>query len=133
MPVGMPKAIPPCLTLNHFLSYLIAMSDKQDLSSAPQDLVGMIGMQTGSVVSRALISKSAGTITLFAFDAGEGLSEHTAPYDALVQILDGEADIRVGGQPHIVKAGQILLLPANVPHALQARVGFKMLLTMIRV
>lgn len=108
------------------------MSEKQDLSSAPQDLVGMIGMQTGSVVSRALISKPAGTVTLFAFDAGEGLSEHTAPYDALVQVLDGEADIRVGGQPHVVKAGQILLLPANVPHALNARVSFKMLLTMIR-
>ena len=86
----------------------------------------------GSIVSRALVQKPVGSITLFAFDAGQGLNEHTAPYDAYVQILDGEGELVIGGQVVNVKSGEAILMPANVPHALNARQRFKMLLTMIR-
>ena len=86
----------------------------------------------GSVVSREIRRNKAGTLTLFAFDAGQGLSEHTAPFDATVTILDGEAEITVGGVVHHPKAGEMLIMPAGVPHALQAVQRFKMLLTMIR-
>lgn len=106
--------------------------DSVDLSSSAQELASLISTQPGAVVSRALVNKPSGTVTLFAFDTGEGLSEHTAPYDALVYILEGEADIRIAAQEHVVKSGSVILLPANIPHALSARVPFKMLLTMIR-
>ena len=86
----------------------------------------------GSIVSRALVQKPVGSITLFAFDAGQGLNEHTAPYDAYVQILDGEGELVIGGQVVNAKSGETILMPANVPHALNARQRFKMLLTMIR-
>lgn len=86
----------------------------------------------GSVVSREILRNNAGTLTLFAFDAGQGLSEHTAPFDATVTILDGEAEITIGGVVHHPKAGEMLIMPAGVPHALQAVQRFKMLLTMIR-
>jgi quercetin dioxygenase-like cupin family protein len=98
----------------------------------PVDLVGLVQYQPGSVVSHALAKSAAGTVTVFAFDSGEGLSEHTAPYDALVLLLDGRATITVGGTAHAVAAGQVLRLPAQVPHALQADGPFKMLLIMIR-
>ena len=84
------------------------------------------------MVSRALVQKQVGSITLFAFDAGQGLNEHTAPYDAFVQVLDGEGELVVGGKPLDVKTGDTVLMPANVPHAVNARQRFKMLLTMIR-
>jgi quercetin dioxygenase-like cupin family protein len=87
---------------------------------------------TGSIVSRALVQKPVGSITLFAFDAGQGLNEHTAPYDAYVQILDGEGEVVIGGQIVNPKCGETVLIPANVPHAVNARQRFKMLLTMIR-
>lgn len=86
----------------------------------------------GSVVSRTILQKQVGTLTLFAFDQGQGLSEHSAPFDALVQVLDGEAEITIGGKPIRTKEGQTVLMPANVPHALQSVSRFKMLLTMIR-
>jgi len=86
----------------------------------------------GSVVSKTLIKKDIGNITLFAFDSGQGLSEHTAPFDAVVYILDGEAEITIGGQLQTVSAGEMLIMPANVAHALQAKTPFKMLLVMIR-
>ena len=86
----------------------------------------------GAVVSKTLIKKEIGTVTLFAFEAGQGLSEHTAPFDALVQILDGEALITIGGEPQTVTTGEMIIMPANVPHALQAEKAFKMLLIMIR-
>jgi quercetin dioxygenase-like cupin family protein len=92
----------------------------------------LIAYQPGSVVSREILRKKTGTVTLFAFDAGQGLSEHTAPFDALVHILDGEAEISIGGQPHRVAAGKLIIMPANVPHALQAVQRFKMMLVMIR-
>ncbi len=85
-----------------------------------------------SVVSKTLLKKDAGNITLFAFEAGQGLSEHTAPFDAVVYIVDGEAQITIGGETQTVAAGQMLIMPANVPHALHAVRRFKMLLVMIR-
>jgi quercetin dioxygenase-like cupin family protein len=86
----------------------------------------------GSIVSRTVIKRPTGTITLFAFDQGQELSEHTAPFDAMVQVLDGEAEAIIGGKPVRVIAGQTVILPANFPHALKAVARFKMLLTMIR-
>ncbi|MEJ2153938.1 MAG: cupin domain-containing protein [Desulfobacteraceae bacterium] len=86
----------------------------------------------GSVVSKTLIKKEIGNITLFAFDQGQGLSEHTAPFDAVVHILDGKAEITIGGRPQTVSTGEMLIMPANISHALQARERFKMLLVMIR-
>lgn len=91
-----------------------------------------VGYQDGAVVSREIIKKPTGSVTLFAFDEGEGLSEHTAPFDALVQVLEGEAEIRISGQPHRVQAGEMILLPVGQPHALKAIQRFKMMLTMIR-
>ncbi len=95
-------------------------------------LAGMVNYQDGAVVSRALINRAAATITLFAFEEGQGLSEHTAPFDALAQVLEGEAEITVSGKPLVTKAGSAVLMPANQPHALKAVTRFKMLLTMIR-
>ena len=88
--------------------------------------------QENSIVSQTLIDKKTGTVTFFAFDKGQGLSEHTAPFDAMAQILDGEADIIIGGNPHHLKSGEMIIMPANIPHALDASEKFKMLLTMIR-
>lgn len=88
--------------------------------------------QKGSVVSRTLIDKQIGTLTLFAFDQGQGLSEHTAPYDAFVQVLDGTATVTIDGASQQVTAGQMIIMPANHPHSLRAEVPFKMLLVMIR-
>ena len=92
----------------------------------------MVSYQPGAVVSRTVIDKDAGTVTLFAFDTGQGLSEHTAPFDALVQIIDGTADITIAGSLHTVKEGEMIIMPANKPHALKANPQFKMLLVMIR-
>ncbi len=92
----------------------------------------LVEYQPGAVVSRALIKKPTGTVTAFAFDAGEGLSEHTAPFDALVFVTDGEAEITVDGVLHPVKAGEMVELPAGRPHALKAIQRFKMVLVMIR-
>jgi quercetin dioxygenase-like cupin family protein len=83
-------------------------------------------------VSRALVQSGAGTLTVFAFDAAQGLSEHSAPYDAVVQMLEGEAEIKISGKPFHVRGGEILILPANQPHAVRALSRFKMLLTMFR-
>lgn len=92
----------------------------------------LIGYQEGSVVSRTLINKSAGTVTLFAFDKEQGLSEHTAPYDAMVYIIDGEAEITIAGKSYEVKEGETIIMPSNKPHALKALSKFKMLLIMIK-
>lgn len=96
------------------------------------NLNAFIDYADGAVVSKTLIKKDIGNITLFAFDAGQGLSEHTAPFDAVVHLLDGEAEITIGGRAQPVVAGEMLIMPANVPHALQAKTPFKMLLVMIR-
>jgi quercetin dioxygenase-like cupin family protein len=92
----------------------------------------MVNYQKEAVVSKTIIDKSTGTVTLFAFATGQGLSEHTAPFDALVQVLDGEVEIRISGNPFHLKQGEIIIMPANEPHALNAVNNFKMLLTMIR-
>jgi len=96
------------------------------------NLVDMIDYQKGSVVSREIIKKKTGTTTLFAFDEGQGLSEHTAPFDALVYLLDGEAKITISGKPFRLREGEMIIMPANQPHALSAVKKFKMLLIMIR-
>lgn len=96
------------------------------------NLAGMISYQESAVVSRTLIDKAVGTVTLFAFDEGEGLSEHTAPYDAMVVAVEGEVEITIAGKPYVVKAGEMLIMPANQPHALRALTPHKMMLVMIR-
>ena len=96
------------------------------------DLSNLVDYSAGGVVSKQIVKSAAGNITLFSFDKGEGLSEHTAPFDALVQILEGEMEIVVDGNHYRMKAGESLVLPANVPHALTAVKRFKMLLTMIK-
>jgi quercetin dioxygenase-like cupin family protein len=96
------------------------------------DVKTLVEYSANSIVSKTLIDTKAGTITLFSFDAGQGLSEHTAPYDAVVQIVDGEAEITIGGNAVPASAGNMVIMPANIPHALQATTRFKMLLTMIR-
>jgi len=88
--------------------------------------------QEHSVVSREIIRKPSGTMTVFAFDEGEGLSEHAAPFDAVVYLLEGEAEIRIDGKPHSVKEGEMIIMPANKPHALKAVTAYKMLLVMIK-
>jgi len=107
------------------------MSEKVDLAHV-FDLVKMLDYQKGSVVSRTIINKEVGTVTLFSFDKGEGLSEHTTPFDALVYIFDGEAEISISKKPHIVKKGQMIIMPAHEPHALKALNQFKMMLVMIK-
>ena len=86
----------------------------------------------GSVVSKTIVKKSAGNITLFAFDKGEGLAEHSAPFEALVQLLDGKAEITIGTTLYHLQTGQSIILPANIPHSLKANEKFKMMLTMIK-
>jgi quercetin dioxygenase-like cupin family protein len=101
-------------------------------AAAPQRLADLAQYAEGSIVSRALVQKSVGSLTLFAFDAGQGLSEHTAPFDAFVQVLDGEVELTIGGKSVPAVAGEVVLMPANVPHAVKAHKRFKMLLSMIR-
>jgi len=95
-------------------------------------LAEMAGYQEGAVVSRQITKADTGNVTLFAFDKDQGLSEHTAPFDALVHILEGKAEVMISGQPHTLDAGDAIIMPANQPHALKALERFKMLLTMIR-
>jgi quercetin dioxygenase-like cupin family protein len=102
------------------------------LSAGAVDLAALVATQPAAVVSRTLVKRPTGTVTLFAFDAGQALSEHTAPFDALVQVLEGEAEVSLGGTLHRVAAGRAILLPAGIPHGLNAVAAFKMLLTMIR-
>jgi len=101
-----------------------------DLKS--NSLVDMVDYQKEAVVSKTIIEKKTGTVTIFAFDQGQGLSKHIAPFDALVQVLDGEVEIEISGNPFHLKQGEMIIMPANKPHALKAVKQFKMLLTMIR-
>jgi len=106
------------------------------MSTAPKaeilNLAEMVSYQTGSVVSRQITKADAGNVTLFAFDEGQELSEHTAPYDALVHVVEGEAEIIISGKSFDLKSGDVIIMPANDPHAVKATGQFKMLLTMIR-
>ncbi len=95
-------------------------------------LIDLVNYQDGAVVSRTIVHGATGTVTLFAFDEGQGLSEHTAPFDALANLLEGEAEITVSGKPLRATAGEAVLMPAHKPHSLKALTRFKMLLTMIR-
>jgi len=100
--------------------------------SKPELVSSLVDYQDESVVSRTLVEKKTGTITLFAFSKGQSLSEHTAPFDAMVYVLDGKAEIIISGNPNTLESGQMIVMPANKPHALKATENFKMLLTMIR-
>ena len=102
------------------------------LGVMPHRVVDMIDYQAGAIVSREVVKGKTGTVTVFAFDEGQGLSEHTAPFDALTQVLDGEAEITISGKAHQVRAGEMIIMPANKPHALKAVGRFKMMLVMIR-
>lgn len=104
----------------------------QDLLRRVLKPTELLSYQEGSVVSRTLIDAKAGTVTLFAFDRGQGLSEHTAPYDAMVLVLDGEARITIAGEPSDLKSGDMIVMPANEPHSVHATDRFKMLLIMVR-
>jgi quercetin dioxygenase-like cupin family protein len=103
-----------------------------DLFSKVVQMNSLVEHQKGAVVSRTLLDKKAGTVTLFAFDEGQGLSEHTAPYDAIVVILDGEAEVTIASKPIRLRAGEMTIMPANKPHSLKAFARFKMLLIMMR-
>jgi len=101
-------------------------------SAEVKPLGELLEYQDGSIVSRVLLKNNGGTVTLFAFDLGEGLSEHTAPFEALVFVIDGEAEVEIAGRAYSVRTGETITLPANIPHAVKAATRFKMLLTMIR-
>jgi len=107
-------------------------SGSEDLLATVVEPGGLVDYQNGAIVSRTIVDKPTGTVTVFAFDRGQALSEHTAPFDAMVQVLDGRAEITIEGKPFDVAAGQMLIMPADKPHALTAAERFKMLLTMIR-
>jgi quercetin dioxygenase-like cupin family protein len=102
------------------------------VTDTPSDLVDLVGYQDGAIVSRVLAKDSSGTVTAFAFDAGQGLSEHETPFDALLYLFDGTATISIAGASHRLTCGQIIHLPASVPHAVEAVDRFKMLLVMLR-
>ncbi len=120
------------------------MTDKEQAETSAADkkreeLIGkvlsindLVQYQEGSVASRMVVFKKTGTITHFAFDEGEGLSEHSAPFDAIMTVTDGIAEVSIGGTPHLVRTGEMIIMPANIPHSLQAKQRFKMVLTMIR-
>jgi quercetin dioxygenase-like cupin family protein len=114
------------------------MSERKKKTSAPGQAAGsapardLVAYQDGAVVSREIIKKPAGTVSLFAFDAGQGLSEHTAPFDALVHVLEGKVRVTIGGRDHALGAGDLIIMPAGVPHALKAVSRFKMMLVMVK-
>lgn len=105
---------------------------KNILTAQSAEIAALVDYQDGNVVSRTIIERNTGTVTLFAFDKGQGLSEHTAPFDALVYIIDGEADIIISGKSLRMKPGEAVIMPANEPHALKAVERFKMMLIMIK-
>lgn len=102
------------------------------ITGKAMELAGLVEYQAGSVVSREIIKKETGTVSVFAFDKGQGLSEHTAPFDAMVEIIDGTAEVTISGDKHIVKKGEFIIMPADKPHSLKAQERFKMMLVMIR-
>jgi quercetin dioxygenase-like cupin family protein len=112
------------------------MSDNQQIATPSAEvsaLVELLKYQDGSIVSRVLLKNTGGSVTLFAFDQGEGLSEHTTPFEALVFIVDGAAEVEIAGKAYNVAQGETIALPANIPHAVRAATRFKMVLTMLRV
>ena len=123
------QQLPTTFVLHHSEDYMSAELHNITGSAAVESL---IEYQSGSVVSRTILKKSTGTVTLFAFDTGEGLSEHTTQYEALITVVDGSTEITISGVKHIVSKGELIILPANEPHALHAPERFKMVLTMIK-
>jgi quercetin dioxygenase-like cupin family protein len=109
-----------------------AKNNQEEPMPEIMNLQKIVAYQKGAIVSKTLVEEQAGTVTLFAFDEGQALSEHTAPFDALVQVTDGQAEVRIAGVPFQVGAGEMLVMPANKPHALKALTPFKMMLTLIR-
>jgi len=107
-------------------------ANDKDLSGHPLNLLNLLDYQQGAIVSRTIVDQKAGTVTLFAFDQGEGLSEHTAPFDALIYLLEGHALITISGEEHQLGPGEMLIMPANHRHAVRAASPLKMLLVMIR-
>lgn len=127
------KSSPNILKKGRGVPDMVAEGGKAKMEGAKvMDLSELVQYGDGAVVSRVLAETEGGTVTLFAFDAGQGLSEHTAPFDALVQVIEGEGRFGIGGKPCDVRQGQIVLMPANVPHAVRATKRFKMVLTMLR-
>ncbi len=110
----------------------MSSNNKEDIKARALDLAGMVAYGDQAVVSRTLIDRKTGTLTLFAFDTGQGLSEHTAPFDAAVQIIEGEAVITIGSTAVTARSGELVIMPAGIPHSLKAEKRFKMLLIMIR-
>ncbi len=108
------------------------VKNNENLIATVLKLSDLVNYQEGSVVSRTVINQKTGTVTLFAFDKGEGLSEHTAPFDAMVYIIEGESEITISGKPFCLKEGDMIIMPASQPHALRALSKFKMLLVMIK-
>ncbi len=104
----------------------------EELKARTLRVEDLVEYQNGAVVSREIIRKGTGTVTIFAFDKGEGLSEHTAPFDAMVQVIDGKAEITISGNKNVLEKGDMIIMPASYPHALHAMERFKMILTMIR-
>jgi quercetin dioxygenase-like cupin family protein len=107
-------------------------SEREELKEKVLVINDLIAYKTGTVASRMIVFKQAGTLTTFSFDEGEGLSEHTAPYDAILEVTDGEAEVQIAGLPYTIHVGELIILPANKPHAVFAKKRFKMMLTMIR-
>jgi quercetin dioxygenase-like cupin family protein len=103
-----------------------------ELLAKALELKALVEYQAGATVSREVVSRKTGTVTVFAFDEGQGLSEHAAPFDALVYVVDGETEITISGRPHRLREGQMIIMPAHEPHALKAVKRFKMMLVMIR-
>ncbi|ASV72758.1 hypothetical protein THTE_0156 [Thermogutta terrifontis] len=104
----------------------------QNLFARPLELPQLLSVQSQAIVSRILVKHPSGSITLFAFDEGQSVEEHTAPFDAMIHVLEGEAEVSIAGEWHLVRAGEAILLPANVPHAIRAPKAFKMVLVMLR-
>jgi len=107
-------------------------SENAEFSEQIKKLIDMVGYQDGAVVSREIMNEKSGTVTVFAFDKGQGLSEHTAPFDAMVYVLEGEAEVTIAGMPLVLSQGEMVVMPANRPHALKAIKKFKMMLTMMK-
>ena len=108
------------------------MNETRESESVSMNLNELLKYQSGAVVSKVLLKKNSGNITLFAFDKGEGLSEHTAPFDAFVHITDGEAEITISGKQYVLRGGEAIVMPAGQPHSLKAIAAFKMILVMIK-
>jgi len=113
------------------ITFMIQMHPIPLPYSSPLSLLNIIAYQEGSIVSRMVINKPAGTVTLFAFDKGEGLSEHSAPFDAMLIALEGQVEVTIEGESHLMSMGELIILPAQVPHAVKAISRFKMMLVMI--